>query len=92
MNLNIVTNEDLQNFKKELITELTAVINAKPSMQVKWLKTHQVREMLGISAGTLQSLRISGQIEYTKVGGILFYNSDGIEKMMEKEKRNVRNK
>lgn len=90
MNVNIVTKEDLLEFKKELVAELTTVINAKPVMPVKWLKSYQVREMLNISPGTLQNLRINGSVEYTKIGGLTFYNYEDIVKMMEKGKRNVK--
>jgi len=38
--------------------------------------------LLKISPGTLQNLRINGTIPYTKVGGIIFYESDEIQKVM----------
>ena len=62
MTVNIVTNEDLNQFKKELLSELTSLISVKPAIPVKWLKSYQVREMLGISPGTLQNLRINGTV------------------------------
>jgi hypothetical protein len=68
MTVNIVTNEDLNQFKKELLDELASLISSKPAIPVKWLKSYQVREMLGISPGTLQNLRINGTVEYTKIG------------------------
>jgi hypothetical protein len=90
MTVNIVTNEDLQNFRKELVTELTALISSRPAMPVKWMKTYQVREILSISAGTLQTLRINGTLAYSKIGGCIYYNYDDIVKMMEKDKKNVK--
>lgn len=92
MTVNIVTNEDLVQFKKELLSELTSLISTKPAMPIKWLKSYQVREMLGISPGTLQNLRINGTIEFTKVGGLTFYKYEDIEKMMEKDRKNVKKK
>lgn len=90
MNVNIVTKEDLLEFKKELVAELTAIVSARPPMPVKWLKSYQVIEMLNISRGTLQNLRINGTIEFTKIQGLTFYNYDDIVKMMEKDKKNVK--
>jgi hypothetical protein len=44
--------------------------------------------MLGISPGTLQTLRINGTIPYTKVGGIIFYDKKDIQKIMEDNMKN----
>lgn len=92
MTVNIVTNEDLLHFKTELVSELKTLISTRPAMPVKWLRSYQVREMLSISAGTLQTLRINGTVEFTKIGGLTFYNYDDIVKMMEKDKKNVKKK
>ena len=86
MTVNIVTNEDLQNFKKELILELTDLINARPAVPLKWLKSYQVRELLGISPGTLQNMRTNGMLESTRINGLVFYKYEDIVEMMEKEK------
>jgi len=42
--------------------------------------------MLGISPGTLQNMRINGTIPFTKMGGILFYDSEDIRKILEDNK------
>jgi hypothetical protein len=39
--------------------------------------------MLGISHGTLQNLRINRSLPYTKLGGIMFYKYEDIEKILE---------
>ena len=38
-----------------------------------WLKSIEVKDMLGISDGTLQNLRINGTLPHTKVGGTIYY-------------------
>jgi hypothetical protein len=38
----------------------------------KWLKSSEVKKMLGISPGTLQNLRINGMLPFTKIGGLSF--------------------
>ncbi|MEX0314041.1 MAG: helix-turn-helix domain-containing protein, partial [Allomuricauda sp.] len=52
----------------------------------KWLKSPEVRELLGISPGTLQNLRINGTLPYTKVGGVLYYDYQEIMQVLEKNK------
>jgi hypothetical protein len=39
--------------------------------------------MLGISHGTLQNLRITRSLPYPKLGGIMFYKYEDIEKILE---------
>ena len=48
-----------------------------------WLKSYEVRKLLGISAGTLQNLRVNGTLPYTKIGGLMYYRFEDIQKLME---------
>lgn len=85
----IITREDLYLFKSELIRELRELLTAPTAQPKKWLKSYEVREMLGVSPGTLQNMRINGTIAYTKIGGLIFYDYDDIMKLMEGTKKNV---
>jgi len=49
----------------------------------KWLTSKDVREMLSISASSLQNLRISGEIQGTKIGGKWYYEYSEIENLFE---------
>ena len=46
--------------------------------------------MLGISATTLQTLRINGTLSYTKIGGTLYYEYAEVIKVFEKNKHSNR--
>ena len=83
MAVNIITQEDLQNFKKELIEEIKNLFHFKTTEQKLWLKSAEVKELLKISSGTLQTLRINGTLRYSKVGGTLYYNYQDIEKLLQ---------
>lgn len=50
------------------------------------MKSHEVRRLLKISPGTLQTLKNSGTIPLTKIGGINFYDYDDIQRLLEKGK------
>ncbi|MEO6523849.1 MAG: helix-turn-helix domain-containing protein [Mucilaginibacter sp.] len=83
MNLNIITLEDLLQFKTELFTEMNCLLKgSKEGQTSQWLRSAEVRKMLNISPGTLQNLRISGVLPYRKIGGSMFYNKEEIEKIM----------
>jgi hypothetical protein len=85
MAVEILTKDDLQQFKNDLFAELKKVIKDSPAT-TKYLQSFEVRKMLNISPGTLQHLRVSGQLPYTKLGGKIFYDSEDIRKMIENGK------
>jgi hypothetical protein len=89
MHVNIVTFEDLQTFKQELVNELSQLLSHRQVTPVrKWLKSKDVIRLLLVSPGTLQNLRINGTLPFTKIGGVIFYDYDDIQKMIETHKRN----
>jgi len=82
MIVNLITKEDLKEFKTELLEDIKNLFNIKVSEQKLWLRSSEVKELLKISSGTLQNLRINGTLSYTRVGGTLYYNYKDIEKML----------
>jgi hypothetical protein len=86
----ILTLEDLQDFKRELLTEIKAILSERQTgSSTRWLKSHQVRRLLTVSPGTLQHLRVNGTLPFTKVGGVLFYDAQDIENMLQQRKQNI---
>lgn len=80
----IITTEDLLEFKMELLDEIKVLLQTNSGQSIKkWLKSPEVRELLGISPGTLQNLRINGTLPYTKIGGVLYYDYQEILKVLE---------
>lgn len=83
----IITMEDLREFKMELLDGIKELLNNQTGHTSKrWLKSPEVRKLLGISPGTLQNLRINGTLPYTKVGGIVYYDQEEIMEVMEKNR------
>ncbi|QNL50140.1 helix-turn-helix domain-containing protein [Olivibacter sp. SDN3] len=85
MEIDIVTKEDLRRMKMEMMEEIREILkeNVKKESNRQWLRSTEVREMLGISPGTLQNLRINGTLPYRKIGGSMYYRREDIRKMME---------
>ena len=53
----LITIDDLQQFKNQLLEELLIALKSQTSVAPKrWMKTHEVRKLLKISPGTLQTL------------------------------------
>lgn len=87
MPTSIITTDDLREFKLELLDEIKELLNTQSRGSAKkWLKSPEVRKLLGISPGTLQNLRINGTLPYTRIGGVLYYDYEEIMSVMEKNK------
>jgi hypothetical protein len=82
MSVEVLTKEDLKEFKVELLGELKLLMGTSTGQPKEWLKSTEVRKLLAISPGTLQVLRIKGQLSYTKIGGIYYYKYTDIQKML----------
>ncbi|RTY67210.1 DNA-binding protein [Flavobacterium sp. LB2P53] len=82
----LITMEDLNEFRSLLLNDLKGIIQSKPLQQKQWLKSPEVRKLLNISPGTLQNLRINGTLSYTKIGGTIYYANQDIDKVLENNK------
>jgi hypothetical protein len=83
MNLEILTKEDLEEFKHELLTEIRQLMQPVSGQNKKWLRSAEVGKLLHISPGTLQNLRINGTLHFTRIGSIMYYKAEDISKLLE---------
>lgn len=84
MPTSIITTDDLRDFKLDLLDDIKKLLNKQAQGKLKkYLKSSEVMDLLQISPGTLQNLRVNGTLPYTKVGGIIFYDSEEIQKVMD---------
>jgi len=86
----IITTDDLREFKIEMLSEIKQLLkehNGQPSK--KWLKSYEVRKILNISPGTLQNLRINGTLPYTKIIGVIYYDYADIQEMLQSRKQQL---
>ena len=84
MAIEVITREDLNEFRSLLLNDLKQIIQPQSQQIKQWLKSNEVRKLLNISPGTLQNLRINGTLKYKRIGGIIYYNYEDIVKMLEK--------
>jgi hypothetical protein len=83
----LVTVDDLDQFKTELLESFKTLLKGNGIAPAKkWLKSLEVRKLLGISAGKLLTLRVNGSLPYTKIGGVIYYDQEDIQKMFESKK------
>lgn len=85
MALEIITKEDLEDFRLRLLNDLRNMIPKTEKKEIKkWLRSHEVREMLSISPGTLQNLCLNNVLHPNKIRGINFFKYDEIEVVLNK--------
>ena len=89
MAVEVITREDLNEFRTLLLSDLKELFKGKDEQPKQWLKSKEVRKLLTISPGTLQNMRINGTLSYTKIGGIIYYSTNDIDKVLEFNKVNA---
>jgi len=85
MPLELLTSSDLVDFRLQLLKEFKELLSEKETFHRKLLKSHEVRKILSISPGTLQNLRRNKTLNFTKIGGIIYYDYQEIHKLLERE-------
>lgn len=88
MRVELVTKEDLDQFRLVLLTDLVRILK-RPDPAQPWLKSYEVRKLLKISAGTLHRLRAQGILPFSRIGGTFLYKYEDVQKLVERsvEKR-----
>ena len=83
MAIELVTKEDLQEFRMQLLNDLRhLIIPSEAKVTKPWLKNSEVRKLLNISSNTVQRLRVGGKLRSNKIGGIHFYRYEDIVNLM----------
>lgn len=82
--MEIVTRQMLDEFKRDLINELSQFVNS-PSQENKLLKNSNLMEYLGCSYSTIENLRNAGILPYKKVMGTYYYLYDEVRKVFEQQ-------
>jgi len=88
----VITLDDLQKLKAELLSEIRKLMSERQAAQAhKWIKTRDLRKLMPISKGKLQVLRMKGILPFTRIDGAIYYDIEDVEKML-KENMNSRRK
>jgi hypothetical protein len=86
MSVEIVTKDDLQVLRMQLVDDMKAILaQAKPSSQEsqEGYKTKHVRKLLGCCNNKLVALRVARKLRTKKVGGTIYYNKEDVRRLLE---------
>ena len=81
----LVTVADLEEFKNTILDSMRQIVKQTADPK-KWLKSSEVRKMIGISPGKLQAIRESGLLAFTRIGGHIYYDPNDFFKLFEENK------
>jgi hypothetical protein len=83
MSVELITKDDLQQLRNDLLTEIRMLLSILPEKPKEWIKSAEVKKVLKISSGTLVSLRVSGRLKFSKIGGTYYYRYPDLIRMIE---------
>lgn len=90
----IITSDDLREFKIELLEEIRLIFLSSQSVvnpeNKRFLKSQEVMQLLNISASSLQTMRNSRILSFTRIQGTIYYDWNDIVKLMEQNKKQAR--
>lgn len=87
MSATIITTEDLQVFKTELLSEFKKLLAEKKTTETReYLKTWEVMKAFNISKGTLQTMRASGLLPFTRIGKCIYFKYDDIKQVLDENR------
>lgn len=82
----IITQEDLQNLREELILNLAKLIKEAKVGKPDYLTQEEVLDMLKVSPNTLRGFRENYGLPYHRLGNKVYYTYSDVVRMMEKNK------
>jgi len=84
----LVTPDDLEAFRVKLKMAIKIMLEGNIGKPAKrWLKSVELRKLLNISPGTLQTLRNNGKLPFTKIGGLIYYDAFEIDQLLVSQRR-----
>jgi len=88
----LITLGDLYDFRQQLLSDIRLLLKEFHGQPVKrWLKSHEVKKLLNISTSTLQILRKKKALPFTKIGGVLYYDSSEITRLLASQPHTSKN-
>ena len=88
MPTNIITTDDLREFKMELLDDIKELLSIHVQGQLKqYLTSSELMANLKISKKTLYNLRLNCTLPYTKIGGTILYDFEKIQNILDANRK-----
>lgn len=80
MKVELITQQHLDDLKTEIINEIKQCFQISATNEI-WLKSKEIRKILGCSEGTLVNLRSTGTLPYSKINGTIYYRKSDLDNL-----------
>ena len=87
MNLEIITKEDLEQLKKEVVVEMTSLIqNIEIKRPKKWGKGKELQQLFGgLGTAKIHTLRKAGLLKFREIGGSFIYDLEYAAELLDSD-------
>ena len=86
MSVIVLTAEELDHRLQKVVEDITNTIGKNDNIESRWIRSKQVKELLGISDSKLQTMRVNRSLTYSQTDGTYFYDRDSILRILEQNK------
>ena len=86
MSVIVITEEALEYRLEKLVVDITNSIGKNDNIESRWIRSKQVKELLGISDSKLQTMRVNRSLTFSQIDGTYFYDRDSIMQILEQNK------
>lgn len=86
MSVIVITSEELDHRLEKVVADITKTIGRNDNIESRWIRSKQVKELLGISDSKLQTMRVNRSFTYSQIDGTYFYDRDSIMQILEQNK------
>ena len=78
MKIAILSDIEIQEFRKQILQDLIDFFSIEIPAENRWIKTAEVKKILGCSVTTIHNYKNAGILSYTKIGGTIYYDKEGV--------------
>lgn len=83
MKVDLITQQDMDSLHVK-VDKLINLLEKRPLTGItKWLKSSDVKKLLGCSDSSLINYRTSGILPYTKIGGTYYYSENDVNSIFQ---------
>lgn len=86
MSVIVITEEALEYRLEKLVVDITNSIGKNDNIESRWIRSKQVKELLGISDSKLQTMRVNRSLTFSQIDGTYFYDKESILSLLEQNK------
>ena len=94
MNVELITQKDLEKLKSDLISEFKQLMQeqAKDKFKDTWIRSNEVPGLLGISTKTWQTWRDKRVIPFAQFGAKIYVKLEDIHQLLESNRKQLTKK